>query len=270
MRVNQTLARLRQGETVFGCAMQCYRTAEIPRVFAAAGFDYVFIDTEHGGFDFETVQDLVAAAVSAGITPVVRVCELLYSQVARTLDMGAQGIIFPRVEDPEVLAEAIQWTKFPPLGKRGFGVLPPLLDYEQQSMESITDHLNRNVMVVVQFETRRAMERSGELLSVPGVDVAMVGPADLSISLGVPGQFTHPMLVECIDRFIELCNRHGVVPGIHNRGVDGALQWAERGMRFIGAGSEQSLLLEIARGTMAKLREAQGAPSAAGGKLALD
>src|SRR3954469_17408758 len=98
MRANRTKRRLLLGETVFGCALQCYRSSEIPRALAAAGFDWFFIDMEHGGFDLETAQDLVAAGVSAQITPLVRVAELQYSLVARLLDIGAQGIILPRVE----------------------------------------------------------------------------------------------------------------------------------------------------------------------------
>src|SRR5689334_14599695 len=116
MRVNQTLNLLRRGETAFGCAIQAYRSPEVARALGAAGFDYTFIDMEHGGFDFETVQDMIAAAAQSGITPVVRVGELLYSLVSRLLDVGAQGIVLPRVEDPVLLADALSWMKYPPHG----------------------------------------------------------------------------------------------------------------------------------------------------------
>jgi 4-hydroxy-2-oxoheptanedioate aldolase len=254
MRVNHTLERLRQGSTVLGCAIQQYRSAEIPRAFAAAGFDYLFVDAEHGAFDMETVQDMVTAAVHAGITPFVRVAELHYSLVARFLDAGAQGIILPRVESPELLEKAVSWMRFPPVGKRGFGVTAPQIDYETRSFAEIVEHFNRNTMAVVQFETRIAMERAEELLSVKGVDVGMVGPSDLSISLGVPGEFDHPKLVECVTQFIEACNRHGVVPGIHCRSAVYAKRWAQRGMRFVGAGGEHGLLLEKAKETVRQLR----------------
>jgi 2-dehydro-3-deoxyglucarate aldolase/4-hydroxy-2-oxoheptanedioate aldolase len=100
MRVNHTRERLAKGETVLGCSIQSYRSPEIARTFAAAGFDYVFIDMEHGSFNLETVQDMITAANGAGITPIVRVAELLYSLVARLLDASAQGIILPRVRTP--------------------------------------------------------------------------------------------------------------------------------------------------------------------------
>ncbi|HWB84058.1 MAG TPA: aldolase/citrate lyase family protein [Bryobacteraceae bacterium] len=259
MRVNHTRERLERGETVFGCALQCYRSAEIPRAFAAAGFDYVFIDMEHGTFDLETVHDMVAAAVQAEITPIVRVGELLYSLVARLLDSGAQGIILPRVEDPRLLEEALSWMRFPPVGKRGFGISAPLIDYERRSFNEIIEHMNRMTVSVVQFETTTAMERADELLSVRGVDIAMVGPSDLSISLGVPGESQHPKMISTVENFIGKCVQHGVVPGIQTRTVADAKAWAERGMRFVGAGGEHGLLLEKACETVAALRSAKTA-----------
>src|SRR5882672_4831909 len=130
MQANRTRERLSRGETVFGCGLQVYRSAEIPRAFAAAGFDYVFIDMEHSSFNLETVQDMITASLVAGITPIVRVAELSYSLVARLLDSGAQGIILPRVEDPRLLAEALSWMRFPPAGIRGYGVNATMMDYE--------------------------------------------------------------------------------------------------------------------------------------------
>src|SRR5258708_15428053 len=105
MRTNTTRERLQKGETVYGCGLQVYRSPEIARAFATAGFDYVFIDMEHGSFNLETVHDMTVASNGAGITPIVRVAELLYSLVARLLDSGAHGIILRRVEDPRILEE---------------------------------------------------------------------------------------------------------------------------------------------------------------------
>jgi 2-dehydro-3-deoxyglucarate aldolase/4-hydroxy-2-oxoheptanedioate aldolase len=254
MRVNHTREKLAKGETVFGCGLQSFRSAEVPRTFAAAGFDYVFIDMEHGAFDLETVYDMIGASVKAGITPIVRVGEVAYSLVARLLDSGAQGIILPRVEDPAILREALSWMRFPPEGKRGYGVNAFMVDYEPRSFTEIMDHLNRNTLAVAQFETVAAVERADELLSSKGLDIVMVGPADLSISLGIPGQFDHPLLISTVDRVIDKCREYGVVPGIQMRNAAMGKFWAGRGMRFVGASSEHGLLLEKARETVALLR----------------
>src|SRR5450755_145986 len=140
MRVNHTRERLARGEVVYGCGLSAYRSSEIPRTFAAAGFDYVFIDLEHGSYNLETAQDMIKSSLGAGITPIVRVGELLYSLVARLLDAGAQGIILPRVEDPKILEEALSWMRFPPDGKRGYGVNPTMIGYETRSFPEIIEH----------------------------------------------------------------------------------------------------------------------------------
>jgi len=254
MRINLTRERLAKGETVFGCMLQAYRSPEIARTFAAAGFDYVFIDMEHSAFDLETVQDMIQASLEAGITPLVRVCELLYSLFARLLDSGAQGIILPRVDDVKALEEALSWLRYPPLGKRGFGVNPTMIGYETRSMAEIIEHMDRNTVSVVQFETRAALERADELLSLKGLDIAMVGPADLSIALGIPGDFENPKLISAVEKLIEQCRKYNVAPGIQVRNAAMAKAWTARGMRFVGTGAEHVLLLERSKELVSQLR----------------
>jgi 2-dehydro-3-deoxyglucarate aldolase/4-hydroxy-2-oxoheptanedioate aldolase len=140
------------------------------------------------------------------------------------------------------------------MGKRGYGINPTMVRYEARSFPEIIEHQNLNTLGVVQFETRTAMERADELLSLPGLNVAMVGPADLSISLGIPGQFDHPLLVSTVETLIGKCNRHGVAPGIQTRSLAMSKFWAERGMRFIGTAAEHVLLLEKAKETVSQLR----------------
>ncbi len=254
MRVNSVKKALKEGRLQLGCGFAQLRSPEVARILAAAGFNWTFLDAEHGGFDQETLQDLCQAAVAAGLSPIVRVAELQYALIARALDCGAQGIIFPRVESPEVLERAVSWTKFPPLGVRGFGLTPVQVDYERATIPQIIDHMNENVMVVLQIETELGVERRDELLSVPGVDVVLVGPVDLSISLGVPGDFQHPKMVEAMDKIRDSCIAHGVVPGTQTRTLALAKFWKDRGMIFLGSGSETGFLLEKASETVAALR----------------
>lgn len=261
MWLNRTRERLLNGETVFGCAIQHYASPEIPRALAAAGFDYTFIDAEHSGFDLGTLELLVDTSARAGITPLVRVSDVKYTLVARMLDIGAHGVILPRVECPQLLAEAISWARFPPVGKRGFGLTPPRIDYAPRSMAEIIEHANRNVLVIAQLETVRALECCEDLLRVPGLDGALVGPADLSISMGIPGEMDHPKLRNAIERVIALCQHHGVFPAIQCRDATQARYWADHGMRMAGAGGEHGLFFEKARETVTALRARQPAPS---------
>lgn len=247
MRVNTVKQALAEGRLQLGTGFGHFRSPEIPRLLAAAGFQWAFIDTEHGGFDLETVQDICRVSAMAGLCPIVRVPDLQYSLVTRALDCGAQGIIFPRVESPEALERAVSWTKFPPRGVRGYGLTAVQIDYEPLNFNQIIEHINSNTMAVLQIETRRGVEARDELLSVKGLDAVMVGPADLSISLGVPGNFQHAKMVEAMEAVRDSCDAHAVAPGTQTRSIELARFWKERGMRFLGCSNETGMLFERAR-----------------------
>src|SRR5579872_7015304 len=158
MRTNTVKQALKEGKAQFGCNTSMLRSPEVPRILAAGGLDWSYLDSEHGGFDLETLQDLIRAANEAGLCPIVRVADLQYPLVARALDCGAQGVLFPRVESAEVLERAVSWTKFPPVGVRGFGLTPAHLGYERATIPQVIEHMNENVMVVLQIETKLAVE----------------------------------------------------------------------------------------------------------------
>jgi 2-keto-3-deoxy-L-rhamnonate aldolase RhmA len=246
MKINHVKKALREGKHQLGCGFAQLRSPEVVRILAAAGFQWTFLDTEHGGFDLETIQDLCRIALLVGLSPVVRVADMQYSLVARSLDCGAEGIVFPRVESADVLERAVSWCRFPPLGIRGFGLSTMHAGYEAVTIPQLLEHVNENVLVVLQIETALAVERRDELLSVPGIDAVMVGPVDLSISLGVPGDFFHPKMVEAMEAIRDACIRHGVAPGTQTRTLQLAKFWRDRGMLFLGCSSETGMLQERA------------------------
>jgi len=256
MRKNTVKEALAEGKVQLGTGFGQLRSPEIPKILAAAGFHWAFIDTEHGGFDLETVQDICRVSVMVGLSPIVRVADLQYALIARALDCGAQGIIFPRVESPELLERAISWTRFPPLGVRGYGLSGVNLDYEAVAFPQVIEHMNANTMVVMQIETRRALDMREELLAVPGVDAVMVGPADLSISLGVPGEFQHPKMVEAMEAIRDTCIRRAIAPGTQTRSAPQARFWKERGMRFLGCSNDTGMLFDRASDRVEQLSAA--------------
>jgi len=254
MRVNSVKKALKEGKVQYGCGFQQLRSVDVPKILAAAGFDWTFLDGEHGGFGIETLQDLCHASVAVGLSPIVRVADMQYALVARALDCGAQGVIFPRVESRDLLERAVSWTKFPPVGVRGFGLAAAHIGYERATIPQVLEHMNQNVMVVLQIETQLAVDKRDELLSVPGLDAVLIGPVDLSISLGVPGEFEHPKMVEAMEKIRDSCLKHGVAPGTQTRSVALAKFWKQRGMIFLGSGSETNFLFEKATEVAAALR----------------
>jgi 2-dehydro-3-deoxyglucarate aldolase/4-hydroxy-2-oxoheptanedioate aldolase len=249
MVVNTVKRALKAGGFQLGLNFGQLRSAEIPRLLAAAGFHWAFIDTEHGNFDLETVNDVCRVSRLVGLCAVVRVADLQYSLVARALDSGAQGIIFPRMEDPKLLETALSWTKLPPTGVRGYGLMACQTDYESHTFGEIIEHVNENTLTVLQIESKRAVEAREEILSVPGIDAVMIGPSDLSISLGVPGEFQNSKVIDAMEAIRDTCERNGIAPGTQTRSVAQAKFWKDRGMRFLGCGSEIGFLFEKAKET---------------------
>ena len=134
MRINTVKRALREGKVQLGTGFAQLRSEDVARILAGAGFHWAFVDMEHGGFGIETVQDICRVANYVGLAPIVRVADMQYALVARALDAGAQGIIFPRVESCELLERAVSWTKFPPVGVRGFGLTSLFIDFEKATI----------------------------------------------------------------------------------------------------------------------------------------
>jgi len=246
MRKNPVKQALAAGQVQLGCALAQLRSQEVARILAAAGFHWAFVDMEHGGFDYETVQDICRISSYVGFAPIVRVPDMQYPLVARALDCGSAGIIFPRVESAELLERAISWTKFPPEGIRGFGLQTMHVDYEAATIPQILEHMNENLLVVLQIETALGVEIREELLAVPGIDAVLIGPVDLSISLGCPGDFQNPKMVQAMEAVRDTCVRRGIAPGTQTRSLALAKFWRERGMRFLGCSSETGMMMEKA------------------------
>jgi 2-dehydro-3-deoxyglucarate aldolase/4-hydroxy-2-oxoheptanedioate aldolase len=176
----------------------------------------------------------------------VRVADLQYGLVARALDCGAEGVIFPRVESVELLERAVSWTKFPPVGIRGCGVWAMHVNYDPLTLPQMIERINEDTLVVLQIETVQALEMRDELLSIKGIDVVLIGPVDLSISLGVPGDFMHPKVIDAMEKIRDSCVAHGIIPGTQTRNEPLAKFWRDRGMLFLGCNSEFGMLMDRA------------------------
>ena len=117
-------------------------------------------------------------------------------------------------------------------------------DYEPVTIPQMQEHCNAQTLIVLQIETKRALEARDEILSVPGIDAVMVGPVDLSISLGCPGDFTHPKMIAAMEAIRDSCIAKGIAPGTQTRNLELAKFWKDRGMKFLGCSSEWGMMLE--------------------------
>lgn len=253
MQVNRTKAALREGKTVVGPIISEARSVGTVKLMAQAGFDFLFFDMEHAMFDWETILTLVQTSLLCDITPLVRVTDLAYPFVARALDSGAQGIIIPRVETREQVEAAVSFAKYPPLGRRGAGG-DARYAYARLHPGTAIERANAETMLVVQVESRKGVEAIDEIAAVPGVDVVLIGPQDLSISLGVPGQSSHPDFVAAVSRVIEACQRHGIAAGQVEREASALQRWHELGARFLCCNTDANMLFQAAQRDIATVR----------------
>lgn len=253
---NRVREKLAAGKTVVGTMLVEIRQPGIMTLLANAGFDFVLIDNEHGPFSVETIADLSRAARDAGVTPIVRIPELTYAHVAQSLDGGAQGIMLPRVTEPAQVEACVRYMKYAPEGKRGAVLSRGHLAFRAGPLAETLAALNRETFLVVQIETAEAVEGLDQILSVPGVNAALIGPTDLSFALGVPGKMEDPRLVAAIEKTLAACIARKIVPAIHTNDTGMTAHWARRGMRLVSINSETGLLVAGATQAIKTIREA--------------
>ena len=253
MQPNRVKAALRNRRTVSGPMINEARSVSTVKVMALAGFDFLWLDTEHAMLGTETIANLVQMALVCDICPLVRVTDLAYPLVARALDAGAQGIVIPRVETRAQAEAAVGFAKYPPLGRRGAGG-DARNGYERRDAKTAVDEANAETMVVLQIETLLGVENLDGIASVPGVDVVCLGPLDLSIALGVPGQFAHPTFVDTVRQIIGVADKHGIACGHVEKEAAALEPWHAMGMRFLVCNSDGNMIIQGATRDMAALR----------------
>jgi 4-hydroxy-2-oxoheptanedioate aldolase len=230
-------------------------SASAAEIVARAGYDWTIVDLEHGA---GTESELLGQLLAIQATPtaaVVRVVSAERMRVGRVLDLGADGLMIPRLETVADVTDTVSWMRYPPAGIRGvaggtrgagYGTVPhPQLHT-----------LNERILGVFQVESPVAVDAADEMAAVDGVDVLFVGPADLSHSMGIPGAFTDPAFLAALDRVAAAAKAHGKGAGILLRDVSEVPAYRARGYDFIGIGSDNGLLASGARSQLAAARAA--------------
>lgn len=221
-------------------------------LMARSGFDWLCVDTQHGLIGYQTMTAMLQAIAITGCPAVVRVPWNEPSGIMRALDAGAQGVVVPVVNTPDDARRAVSACRYPPDGIRSWGPVRAALGAASYTAASA----NRTTTCIVQIETGQAVSHLDEILTVPGIDVAYVGPADLAVSLGHAPTFRAadmpnlPVIHEIRDK----CLRAGVVPGIHCTDPQSVEYWREQGFRFITAGSDRGFMTRAASEDLATLR----------------
>lgn len=246
--VNVARERLAQGGLAIGMGVRAMRGIEVARVMKTAGYDFLFIDLEHGAMSVETASMISVAALDAGICPLVRVPHDELPLAARCLDGGALGIVRPHVDSAEEARAMVDAFRFPPVGHRSIGGAYPQFGFGPAPVDEVVSQLNEQTLLVAMIETPRAVEQAEAIAAVPGIDVLLMGTNDLCLEWGIPGQLESERIVSAIDTVVAACRKHGKWPGLGGvYGRELMKRYIGRGMRFVLAGNDISVLLSAAQ-----------------------
>src|SRR3954454_12508504 len=241
---NVARQKLEQGQLSLGVGVRTTRSVEIAKMMATAGFDWLFLDMEHGVMSLEACAQISTAALDAGIAPIARVPNGQYSIATRALDNGAMGIVMPHVDTAEEARECVERLKYPPIGHRSVGGWGPHYQLQKLSTGEAVNVLNAANLTVVMPETPTAIANANEIASVPGVDVLLIGSNDLCAEMGIPGDFANDRMAEAYRKTIAACETHGKFPGmagIYNEAI--MPRYVEMGARFILSGQDAQFLM---------------------------
>jgi 2-keto-3-deoxy-L-rhamnonate aldolase RhmA len=225
----------------------------VVELIALAGFQFVVVELEHAAISLETLQNHLRAAAAHGLGALVRVPSHDPKLILRILDAGADGVLVPHVDSPEVARSIVAAVRYPPVGHRGMGGAARSAAYGAHGLggvRALTEWLNQNTVLAVMIEDSGGVDRIEEIVRTPGIDIINVGPSDLSASMGLVGTTEDPGLVAAVERVVAATKAGGVrlgMPVEHGVYKRTAQQLRAQGAWLLTCGSEASLLLKALR-----------------------
>ena len=248
--INETKNKLANNELTLGVGIVQSRVVEVVPLMKTAGFDWLFLDLEHGALTTDTVSQMSAMALKTGLTPINR-----YTMVSRILDNGAMGIVLPHVETPEEAAKLVDIAKFQPEGSRGVGGGIVQYDYRSVDLLEATKELNSETMLIAMVETPAAIESIDEIASVDGIDVIMIGTNDLAMASGCPQDFGNPKIEKFYEKTALACKKYNKWLGSGGvKDEKAAKNYIEMGANFFLAGQDIGFLLSASKDRVDRLK----------------
>jgi 2-keto-3-deoxy-L-rhamnonate aldolase RhmA len=253
MITNLVREKLLAGDMALGCFANIV-SPTVVELLGYAGFDFVVVDAEHTTTGPESAESLYRAAEARGIVALTRISESTPQFILKYMDAGSLGVQIPMVSNAADAQRVVDSVKYPPLGKRGLA-FPRAAGYGLAG--SLADYIaaaNEATLVVVQVETEEGMTNTEAIAAVEGVDVVFLGPTDLSVVLGFPGQSNHPKVREVIESLAKRIVAAGKIPGTIARNVDDFDHWRPRGIQYFLA-SATTFLGQVAASYIKSIRE---------------
>ncbi len=237
MRPSKIKAKLARDEPVL-VTMSNLTDPSVHEMTSLMGFDGIWIDLEHHGPGLETVSHEIRATRVGTSDVIARPAKGEFMRMARLLEAGAHGIMYPRCDNAEEAAQVVRWSKFAPLGERGVDASNPDAPYSSMPLDRYIEEANQQTFLVIQLEQACAIEQADAIAAVEGVDILMLGPADFSVLSGIPGQIGHALVREAKEKIASAARNAGIHWGTTGRSVEDIRDLLEMGARFICYGND--------------------------------
>ena len=247
--------RIKQGEAINGCWLNL-GSALTAEIVGAAGFDWVLIDLEHGAGNEKDVLSQLQALERFDTAAIVRVESAAKQRIHRVLDQGAEGIMCPHVNNAEEARMVVDGLRYPPYGSRGVAKMVRASGFGKNFTEYYTT-ANDEIVGIVQIETPEALDCLDEIAAIDGVDVLFIGPADLTMSLGIFGQFDHPLFTDAVKNTVAAAQKAGKTAGILLSNPDDYNRFYQMGLRVIACGADATFVADGSRTMAGKLNAAR-------------
>lgn len=255
MYPNPIKEKIRSGKPVLGTALFT-REPHVAAAIFATGPDWVWIDQEHSPWGTESIGVICVQARQAGVAGVIRVPWNTPADIKKAYDVGAVGVMVPQVDTPDEARDAVRFAKYPPIGERG--IAPWFAALAGINPNEVTLKANDETILVLQMESVEAWGNVDEIIEVENFDVLLVGPADLSASLGVPTQLHHPKVEEIMKEVPRKLEGTGKVAGTTFARYEDCVRWIDLGYSFMNVGSLLAFGADTQRGHFAEIRERIG------------
>ena len=255
--VDLTLRRKLDGKDfLLGAIVSEYLRPSLAKLYSYAGFDFIFLEGEHGLFNSPDLAHFVTAARDNGIPVISKVGELNRTEIIRRLDAGIIGIQLPRTESAADVAQLVDYVKYPPIGSRPGAPCFGHVDYKViENHGAWLETANKATLTIAMIETAKGYEKAEEIISSPHLDMLFIGIYDLSITLGHPGQYDHPQVKKATEEILELCNKYSVPFGTEVSGVESARALAAKGCRFTFISDEIEFIRDGATSAVQEYRQ---------------
>jgi 2-dehydro-3-deoxyglucarate aldolase/4-hydroxy-2-oxoheptanedioate aldolase len=263
MRDNLVKQTLRSGGVSMGVMCLEFATPGIGALSAAAGAEFAVFDMEHTGWGLETIRMLAMTSRGADLVPIVRVPTTDYHFIAHALDVGAMGLVIPLVGSAEQARFAVACAMYPPRGRRGCAFAVTHDDYLGGDLTTKMKHTNDHVLLIAQIETAEGLANVDAIAAVEGIDALWIGQFDLTTSLGIPGQFDHPLFVDGTGKILEACHKHGKAATLAVMDPEQLAAGKQQGFRLLVYAADLWIYQQALRRCFRQIRDALGTRSPA-------